>query len=109
LPPKAHLTELHPPFSKRRLRFGLGLFQGNLLVQELFDERLSVVDLESFALDERHVRMLGFVVVRQCVLAICREVTILLGTKQVVWQVLADMAFELLFSAWLGFAVRERT
>jgi len=112
LPPKAHLTELHPPLSKRRLRFGLCLFQGNLLVQELFDDHLGVVDLVSFALgDERDAQMLLLVVVHQCVLAVCSEVTILLGTVHEIWQVLADMAFELLFSAWVPsrFAVREGT
>lgn len=87
------------------------MFQGNLLAQELFDDHLGVVDLVSFALDERDARMLCFVVVRQCVLAVRREVTILLGTKQEVWQMLADMALELLFSAWVAsrFTVRERT
>ena len=109
LPPETQLIELHRPFSKIRLRFGLCLFHGNLLVQELLDKHLYVIDLESFGLDERDALMLGLVVVHHRVPAISRPMTIWLGTEKRVRQVLADVAFELLSSACLRCAVGERT
>lgn len=109
LPPKTQLTELRPPFSKHRLRFRLCLFHADLLVQELFDEHLGVVDLESSGgPDERDARMLGFVVVRQRVLAVCSIMTFRLGTVEEVGQMLADVAFKLLAPAWFRWTLRER-
>ena len=109
-PPKTQLTELRPPSSKRRLRLGRCLFHGDLLVQELLDEHLCVVDLEFVALNKRDALMLGFVVVRQCVVAVSRPMTVWLGTEKGVRQMLADVTFEFLFPAWvLRFTARERT
>ena len=109
-PPKSQLTELRPPFSKRRLRFGLCLFHADLLVQELFDEHLGVVDPESSGvLDERDAQMLGFVVVRQCVPAVCSKMTFRLGAVEVVGQMPADVALKLLAPAWFPWTLWERT
>jgi len=85
------------------------LFHVNLLVQELFDEHLGVVDLESSGvLDERDSRMLDFVVVRQRVLAVCSIMTSRLGTVEEVGQMLADMALKLLAPPWFRRTLGER-